>query len=506
VPVASVASNRTPTRRAWLALIGVGLTFAFELYGLFFPGRASFRRYPLAVPDPFTGHPPLRPIVLLTVLVAGGVLLAIATKRSPRLAMRPWRTLVGIFALGIALHLAMIASVQGGVEAFSRRAMFSAHREFLYASVWARDLPGTLRHYEDFVQGRMFLLAKGPGVTVLFYALRVTANAPAVKPLVEPLAPSHDTVASWIAEQHLALDAGQIDELRYLLGLMFVLFPVLTYLPIFFIFWMARHGGHDALGLLAASLYLFVPAVALLVAHLDTALFPLLVTALLAWFVVGVREQKLVYVAAAAVVFTLYFTVTLAAAAVLAFLLPYVVIAAWSRMREGKSGGRVALQALAVTATFAGIFAGGILLLSFAFHLDFVGRYTIARKLQSDWQTEQYDFFWARADALGWFLSFGLAQSWLLLAQVGRSTWRFVAARADAVDEVVLGWLCLSAGLLVFGRQHGETNRLWTFLAPVACLALARLLYDHLLGRRLVVPLGLFLLGLLLTRYRLSYF
>jgi len=495
------------TRRATpLFLIGVGLAFAFELYGLFFPGRASFRRYPLAVPDPFTDLPALRPLVPLAILIAGCLLLALAVRMLPSLAARPWRTTIGLFALGLSLHFAMIGSLQGGFQAFHRRALFSGHREFLYASVWARDLPDTLRHYEAFVQGRTFLLNKGPGITVVYHTLRVIANAGPVKPLIEPLSLPASVIESWTAEQGMSFPSGQIDELRHLLGLMFVVFPVLTYLPIFLLFWLGRTLADDVLGLLAATLYLFVPSVGLLVAHLDTALFPLLVCAVMTLFAIGVRRRSLLFVTASAAVFTFYFTITLAAAALAAFFLPYLGMVCWSRRRQGDAAVRVAADVLKVCGVFAGVVVALLLLVSIGFRLDLVERYRVARTIQAGWTTSEYNFFWARADALGWFLSFGLAQSLLLVAQEGRSLWRVVTAAFDAVDEVALGWLGLLGGLLVLGRQHGETNRMWTFLAPIACLVLARLLHDKLPARRYTVPLCLFLAGLVLTRYRLSYF
>jgi hypothetical protein len=202
----------------------------------------------------------------------------------------------------------------------------------------------------------------------------------------------------------------------------------------------------------------------------------------------------------------MYFTVTLGAVALLALLLPYAVMAGWRREEKDQSPRERITIAVVGTVLFAVVVMACLAALSATLQLDFVERYSNARATQADWNSPDYNFFWVRANAMGWFVSFGLAQSLLMVGQQARAVVRTFAASMDGIDELSLAWLCLFGGLLVLMRQHGETNRLWTFLSPIACILVARLLQGAPGPRRYTWPLMLAFLGLLLYRYRLSYF
>jgi hypothetical protein len=107
---------------------------------------------------------------------------------------------------------------------------------------------------------------------------------------------------------------------------------------------------------------------------------------------------------------------------------------------------------------------------------------------------------------LEYFLSFSLIYTTCLFVQQWRSARRVVSNVADSLDRITLSWVCLFLGLVAFGRQQGETDRLWTFLSPIGCLITARLLRDLIAWKRLWLPLLLFVLALGIARYRLAYF
>jgi hypothetical protein len=144
--------------------------------------------------------------------------------------------------------------------------------------------------------------------------------------------------------------------------------------------------------------------------------------------------------------------------------------------------------------------------LYFGIHFHPIERYGYAREVQRDWVTSEYNLFWVVSNALGYFLSFGLVQTALLIVQLGRSARRVVSASGDGIALLAVAWLCLLLMLLAFGRQHGETNRLWTFLSPVGCLIVARYIYDVIPSRRWWLPMLMFFVSLVLMRYRLNYF
>jgi hypothetical protein len=297
-----------------------------------------------------------------------------------------------------------------------------------------------------------------------------------------------------------------MERLRYLLALMLVLFPLLTLLPVFLVFWAGRVFVDDTFGLLAAQLYPVAPAIGLLVGHLDFALFPLCVAGIAVPFAIGVSRNRPVLLLLSAVVFVLYFTLTLAALSVLVFLAAYLGLVMLRRLRGRERIVRVTLDGLRVGGVFALVSILLLLVVCLWLPFDPVERYGYARLVQRDFVTTEYNLFWATTNLLGYFVSFGLMQTVLLVLQQGQALRRVWRATDGAIDDLAIAWLCLIVALVAFGRQHGETNRLWTFLTPVACLVVGTYVYERLSSRYLWVPLvaafGLLIIG----RHYLSYF
>ena len=483
----------------------------FELAVLIRHTSTFFDGYPLAEPHPFVEAPALKPFALPLLLIAGLGVLSVAAVKWAKLVAHPRRTLAAIFVLGIALHTAMLGSMKSGLPFFAERAISSGHAEFFHFAVIIEDLGSTLEDYEPFVRQHIYLSNKGPGVLLFFRGLNIVANSDLMRPLLDFVAPSDTAVRPWLTVRGVRPEWPRteqyVQEMRYLLGLMSLLYPVLTVLPVFFIFWVGRTFVDDTFGLLAAITYIVSPQVSLSYSHLDFSLFPLLVIATTALFVVGVHQQRLGYVAASAVVFMLYFTITLAAATVVALIAAYLGCDAWQRIRRRDSTGVAMRDVVTVIGVF-GLVCGLILTgLYYGIHFHPIERYEYARRIQRDWVTTEYNWYWISANALGYFLSFGLAQVVLLVVQVGRSTRRFLMGTADGIALLAVAWLCLLVMLEAFGRQHGETNRHWTpLLSPVGCLIVARYIYDSIPMRRWWMPILVFFVGLVLMRYRVNYY
>jgi len=491
-----------------LFLIGFFIAVFLQTYVLLRPRTTFFRYYPLAEPAAFGATPPLRRYVLPLLLLAGALVLMSAARRFPELLERPCRTISAIFVLGITLHVALICSISHGRNAFHERAVMSGHGEFLVSAVTIPDLRGTLQNYDSYVVSpfRPFAASKGPGVIVFFRILNVVANSVLMRPLLEVLAPRDSSLHSWVVLRGDKLDAAQLEQLRYLLALMFVLFPLLTYLPVFLLFWVGRVFADDTVGALAAILYLFVPAIGLNVAHLDFALFPLLACACLVLFLIGMAQRRIEYITASAAIFILYFYMTLAAVSLLAFLGAYVGLAMMARLRRGEARRSAALDVVQMLAVFS-LVCGVLLVCLYEWmHFHPIERYTMARSIQRDWRASEYDLFWVKANLFGYFLSFGLAQTIVVLAQQARSIHRVFTAVADSIDFIAIAWLCLLLGLVGLAHNHGETNRLWAFLSPIGCLIVARSFRDLIPLERLGPPLLLLFASLILARYRLTYF
>jgi hypothetical protein len=498
----------TSILRERLFLGGFFIVVCLQTYFLLFPGKTFLGHYPLAIPSAVGPHLPLRRYALPLLLLAGASVLVMIATRLPVLMTQPRRTIPAIFVLGVSLHVALICSISNGLEAWQQRALTSGHGEFLVSAVTIPDLRGTLQNYESYVVSpwRPYAASKGPGVVVFFRCLNDVANSVVMHPFLEILTPSDSSVRSWIALRGDKLDDAPLQQLRYLLALMFVLFPLLTYLPVFLLFWVGRVLADDTVGTLAAILYLFVPAIALNVAHLDFALFPLLAFACMGLLIIGMMQHRTEYVVVSAIIFMLYFYLTLAALSLVAFLGAYVGLLLLAQLRRGKAFRSAALDVVQMLAVFA--LVCGLLLAGLYELMDFhpVQRYTIARSIQRNWGSSEYNLFWVKANLFGYFVSFGLAQMMVVLAQQWRSIHRVFTAVADSVDLIAISWLCLLVGLVILGRQHGETNRLWAFLSPIGCLIVARAFRDLIPPERVGVPLLLLFASLILTRYRLTYF
>jgi hypothetical protein len=499
---------RTSILREHLFLGSVFIAVLLQTYVLLRPGKTFFGQYPLAIPPAFGATLPMRRYALPLLLLVGALVLVSAARRFPELLKHPRRTIPAIFVLGIALHVALICSISGGLEAFHERALKAGHGEFLVSAVTIPDLRGTLQNYESYVVSprRPFAASKGPGVIVFFRGLNVVANSVVMRPLLEVLASSDSSVQSWITLRGDQLDATQLEQLRYLLALIFVLFPLLTYLPVFLLFWVGRLFADDIVGTLAAILYLFVPAISLNVAHLDFALYPFVVCVCLGWFMFGMAQRRLAYIAGSAAIFTLYFYMTLAAISLVAFLGAYIGLVLLARLRRGEALRGVALDVVQTVAVFALVCSVLLACLYAWMHFHPIERYTMARNIQRDWVTTEYNVFWVTANLLGYFLSFGLAQTSVVLVQQWRSIHRVFTGGADSIDFIAISWLCMLLGLVGLAHHHGETNRLWTFLSPFGCLLVARSFRDLIPLERLGPPLLLLFGSLILARYRLSYF
>jgi hypothetical protein len=482
---------------------------AFEAMVLFRPVATGFFWYHLGEPNPFTPPPPLKPFALPLVLAVGiGLLTAWASKGS-RLGV-PRRALATIFLLGLSLHFAMLGSLKEGFPFFAERAISSGHGDFLYEAVTLEDLGATFENYEPYVRRYLYLSVKGPGILLVFRGLNILANSAVVRPLLAPVVPGAAAVGPWMIKRGLApgtLHAEQkLEEMRYLLALLFVLFPLLTVVPILLLFWVGRTFVDETFGLLASLTYIVTPQAHLSFAHLDYSLYPLLAIGTIAPFVIGVRRQQLRYVVASALVFMVFFSITLAAVSVVVMLLGYLGCDVWQRHRRRERLSSLMADGAKVLGVF-GLACGVVLTaLYFGIHFHPIERYTYAREVQRDWVTRDYNLFWVTGNTLAYFLSFGLAQAALLIAQIGRSVRRVLTATADGIALLAVAWLCVLLFLLAFGRQHGETNRLWTFLSPVGCLIVAKYIYDVLPARRWWLPILLFFLGVILMRYRLNYY
>jgi hypothetical protein len=496
-----------------LVLALVVSAFVVATCVMLFPRRIFLIRY-FAEVGPFWPPPAIRPLALPIVFsVTMGVLVA-GSKALPRLRQHPWRAATGVFVLGVTLNVALVAALVEGASAFYRRAVVAGHGEFLIESVLIQDLPDTIRNYETYVRSRperIFLAQKGPGVISFFYGLRLIANTPFVRELIEPLAPTRDGVRSWLSQRMAnatvpSMGTNEIDDLRYLLALILIAYPFLTYLPVYIVFWLGKTYGDVTLGLLAASLYLFVPVVSLRVAHLDYALFPLLAVAVLAFFAHGVERQRPSFVVLSALIFVAYFTMTLSAVSLLGWLLPYCGLVALERIRLGKRVSSAARESATALGIFALVCAVPLVALHGALQFDAIERYTFARSIQRSWVGSRVSWFVFAWNLLEYFLSFSLIYTTFLFVQQWRSARRLATDTADALDRVALSWLCLFLGLVAFGRQQGETDRLWAFLNPVGCLIAARLLHDSVPSKRLWLPLLLFVLALGVARYQLAYF
>lgn len=417
------------------------------------------------IPDwfwPLRDTPGLAPLPLLAAGAVMALLLpALADPRHEASRRRLWAASVAMFALGVGFQLAVANATHRRHGAVYERLVQSGHGEFAVAASRGHGTREVVSRYDDLVrrEGLRYARTKPPGQLLLFEAL--TGLADAVLPAAAP-----GRLPSWAAN-------GRHHRFVRFAS---VALPVLSCLALFPLVLLARALLPRGRALPAAALYLLCPPTALVVAHLDQAVYPLLALGLWAAVVPAVRSRGLRGHASAA-------AAGLAAwgALFVSFsLLPAIAVAA---VVAFAASARPTVRArlgdvLRASATAAAVFGALTAAAARALGYDLLARFRDAMAFHAAWRP------WGRGaagllacaalDLVEFVYWLGLPVAALFAHRVA---WALVEARGrrlpDAAGVVAGGTALVLLATALLGRTRGEVARLWIFLIPAVALAVA---------------------------------
>jgi hypothetical protein len=384
-----------------------------------------------------------------------------------------WRKLVVAVALGFGLQWSFALAEQKGLQPFHERVWETGHTEFLRLAVMPLP-PDFVRRYEDHAIRNKWLYprTKPPGALVAYRAAVLVAKGP----------------IGGLAER-LFYGEMQRDFLSHvrmrLSGVLFVLFPLLTFLALVPLAYLARQVAGERGAWVAVLLYPVTPSALLVTMHLDGVLYPLFGCTALALALAARRRMWLAAVGGAVLSLGVFVTFGLLAlvplAGALALLGPIEGAERPSRARL--------LRALGQGALFAGGALAVHLVLVVALGYHPFARYADARFVHHAWKMAIPPQPWFRLNLLQFVLWVGVPVMALALADLALGLrcggWRTVRGLFAPLLLVVL----LVTNHL--GEAKSEVMRLYLFFVPLVCVAAgARLAaWEDRLGRsRWLVP------------------
>jgi hypothetical protein len=410
-------SRALPGPQLWLPTTGALIAVATIGYG--WSGAAGDRVGELA---PFVAA--WRPDVGMGALPAAGLigagLLLVPRLRSAQ--VRPWRFAAGALVLGLGLRLAL-GTVSGGVEglyAVYEIGRPEASNEYLPA-LPAFEL-GTRFFLDRFAEVGTSLpvhaIGHPPGLLVAMHVLGIE-TAP--------------TMAA------LTIGVGALS------------IP-LTYL-------LARSLLDDGRARAATLIYVFAPSAILYGATSADALYVTLALAAAIPLALSVRESKRGRVG----------TLTLGASALAVasfFSYANLAIGAWAAFTAGKGAGL--RRALTLAGACGAVLAAFYAALHLATGYDPIGTLEATHTVYREGIASRRPYeFWVVGSPVAFFVAAGLPVAWLALR----------AAAAGRAPAVALLLVVAIAALL--GYTKAETERIYQFLIPLACVAAATVLPER---------------------------
>jgi len=408
---------------------------------------------------------------LLALMVAVSLVVLLATVRVRR---RYGPKLVVLMLLGVGLQWGFGLVEGRGARAISDRMAVTGHAEFARVAVRLHDrsIPSIVSGYESLVDAGelgLYASAKPPGQLLLYVATQRAAD------LLDP----RDSAE------------GRLDALRVFAT---AVWPFLGYLVLIPLFWVGRSLGGPRTALSACVLYLFLPSVNLINLHTDQVFFPLFFTTGLLLTIRSMRRGRLPGALGAGAF--LYLAVFCSfSLLVLGLFVP--ALSVW--LARDRVTGRRDVRRLVTVLLGVGL---GALIVDGAFRLafgyDVIERFQRALEAHVAWKGWKprldYHVYFGCLNLLEYAVWIGVPVATLLVA-AGLTSVRAARRHRLSGTACLTGLVLLCLLLLAFfGRTKGEVARLWLFLAPCICLAVAAELlrrYGRRSERVLILVVGL---------------
>ncbi len=389
---------------------------------------------------------PYQPLQWLALPLAGitvGIVLFIL--KHPQ---RAWRNLALLVLLGYLIQVGYGYVKGQGFESLRLKYADSVFNGYAKTAAAEPGLLNALVNYEELYGKDWYLGTKPPGLLIPYIVSEKIAN------LLNP-----ETTAE-----------GRFVRLTRFEAYVFPLVAMLV-LPVLYLF-SRRLVKQPETALYPCILYVVCANVILIPLFLDQVLYPLLFMLVL-WLVqqaIQRQSARLVFLAGAGGLLTVYFGFSLLPLVLLSFLwvgVDYLL----------HRGERQVLKMLSLLL----FMAGGVLLvglvLRLALNYDFFQRYQLAMAQHR----HAKDYLPGLKPMLDAFLLnnvefavwTGAPVALLFIARLARSGNAFLYRKASSLDGLLAAFMVTYLAVGLLGQTRGEVQRLWLFMVPLVCLFVA---------------------------------
>ncbi|MDX9866080.1 MAG: hypothetical protein RBT34_14855 [Anaerolineaceae bacterium] len=387
-----------------------------------------------------------QPIWLFPLMLAAGLAVVWFVFRNSKHIQRK---LIALMLLGAALQIGFGFLAGGGFESLRLKYADSVFNNYAEAAAEGPGLWHALTNYETDYGDDWYLGTKPPGVLAVYI---LTEKASSI------FMPAADSAGRFLS---LTTFAAYV-------------FPFLAFLVLLPLYRLARGLKlTEQEGLLAAALYVAVPAVLLIPLFLDQVLYPLIFTSvlLLAQYAWKKKSRTLALLTGLAVYSALYLGFSLLA---LISLIPLWLGLQTLLHREEHP----LKESLKMGLAFGGGLLAAFLLFRLVLNYDILLRYTTA--MANHRRAKQYApgleqwlhaFLLNHAELLTWY---GFPFLLLALTRMIRSLAACIRRQSQPLDELAAAFFLTYGALNLFGQTNGEVQRLWLFMVPMFVLLSAR--------------------------------
>ncbi|MCB0713667.1 MAG: hypothetical protein KDD67_15165 [Ignavibacteriae bacterium] len=269
------------------------------------------------------------------------------------------------------------------------------------------------------------------------------------------------------------------DRLQQLANFASFLWPLLTFLALFPLYFLGRRFLSEEESRIMLLLYTLTPNIVLMTMHLDQCLLPSLFLSVVLLFLKSVEKES--------VVLTLLCGFLLGVASFFSFSMVtlFPLLGLWHggaellrAKRENNSWKTMLVVSLRptltpLTLTLVGFALFHIILL-IGFDYNWVREYQVAQEAHGVWKIQEWDIIrtiWVGfLDLFEYAVWIGFPIALFALLRSGVTIKRLRKHSLRSGDAMILSLLFLLFLLSFFGKTVAETGRLWTFLLPLVLI------------------------------------
>lgn len=436
----------TANKTRWLALLIGLVTIAHWLSLIFhlsvYDAQAGW--FWLFIEKPVASYLAFACLALLVALL---IYIAIHPKRGATLS------LAALIPLGAALQIHFALLEGRGMDAIKDRIIYTGHAEFATVAVKQDSIFDTLHDYEHLIESGdlgIYPRSKAPGTLLTYMLTKEVAKL----------------TASDIERRNKAL---VLEKLRTLAS---YLWPLLTYLVLVPLYFLARLIMDRDTALLACALYLTVPSINLMTLHTDQTFYPLLfmLPIVIAANAGQGNSKVLMFLSGAAVYFAMWFSLALLFSFIFAIGISFFAL----RQRHPFTFPTYAAFYLVFPLGFLALH----LIFSYWLDYDFLVRYHQATQFHFGFKGWEgglgLTLHFALLNIIEFFVWVGMPIVVLMIAGgLGAGINSLTNRKVSLANSLALVLPLTLVLIALIGKTKAETARLWLFLVPLMCLVAA---------------------------------